>query len=70
MGFPAIGGKTESSPGRVRTAPAVKATSWQSGDTPSGKSLGFMSVTDSAEKIQRYVSESSNAHSRSSLELF
>src|SRR6202035_5265755 len=45
VGWPAIGANIETRPGLVFTAPAIKATSAQSGDTPGGRSHGAISVT-------------------------
>src|SRR5271154_3812879 len=45
VGFPASGPKRACSPGRVSTLPLLKTTSWQSGETPCGRSDGDMSVT-------------------------
>src|SRR5207245_9025527 len=45
VGFPEIAANTDSSPGRVFTAPGTKATSAQSGEAPGGKSAGATSVT-------------------------
>src|SRR4029077_12359076 len=45
VGSPASGPKRDCSPGRVATPPLLKITSWQSGETPCGRSAGDMSGT-------------------------
>src|SRR6267154_6446278 len=45
VGLPASGPKIDCKPGRVATPPLLKMTSWQSGETPCGKSAGDISVT-------------------------
>src|SRR5271163_2709177 len=44
VGFPANGPKSACRPGRVSTPLLLKTTSWQSGETPCGKSAGDISV--------------------------
>src|SRR5580765_7217246 len=45
VGLPASGPKSACNPGRVATPPLLYRTSWQSGETPCGRSAGDMSVT-------------------------
>src|SRR5256885_415197 len=45
VGFPASGPNIVCKPGRVATPPELNTTSWQSGETPCGKSAGAISVT-------------------------
>src|SRR5580704_769918 len=45
VGLPASGPKSACNPGRVSTPPLPKTTSWQSGETPCGRSAGDISVT-------------------------
>src|SRR5579863_3393732 len=56
VGLAASGGKSCSRPGRVATPPELKTTSWQSGETPCGRSAGAMSETR-PEKISMGASK-------------
>src|SRR5438105_11989654 len=45
VGFPASAANNVCKPGRVATPPELNTTSWQSGETPCGRSAGAISVT-------------------------